>query len=104
MMERVTGWQKWVRHPQRVWLRRMVFQIHLWTGIGVGVYVTLLSLSGSLLVYRNELFQAATAARVITTTVGDRLTDDQLKDAAERAYPGFRVSRMNSGRRRNQAV
>lgn len=38
-----------------VWLRNVVFQIHLWVGAAVSMYVMLSSLSGSVIVYRNEL-------------------------------------------------
>ena len=48
-------WTQWLRQPQRVWLRRAAFQIHLWVGLFIGLYVVVLSLTGSLLVYRNEL-------------------------------------------------
>jgi len=48
-------WQRCWRHPQRVWLRRALFQVHLWTGIGLGLYVVILSITGSALVYRTEL-------------------------------------------------
>ena len=55
-----TAWQRWVRHPQKVWLRRAIFQVHLWSGIGLGLYVFFISVTGSVLVYRNELYVAAT--------------------------------------------
>jgi len=29
-------------HPQTIWLRRALFQIHLWCGIGLGLYVFLI--------------------------------------------------------------
>src|SRR5262245_17918391 len=48
-------WQRWVRQPQRVWLRRALFQVHLWTGLALGLYVVVLSITGSALVYRNEM-------------------------------------------------
>ena len=51
----MTVWQRWMRQPQRVWLRRAFFQVHLWTGIGLGLYVVMLSITGSALVYRNDL-------------------------------------------------
>jgi len=57
---RWTAWQRWVRKPQRVWLRRAIFQVHLWSGIGLGLYVFFISVTGSVLVYRNELYVAAT--------------------------------------------
>jgi uncharacterized iron-regulated membrane protein len=58
---RRTAWQRWVRQPQKVWLRRAIFQVHLWSGIGLGLYVFFISVTGSVLVYRNELYVAAMA-------------------------------------------
>src|SRR5262245_56695340 len=55
-----SAWQRWVRQPQKVWLRRAIFQIHLWSGIALGLYVFFISVTGSVLVYRNELYVAAT--------------------------------------------
>src|SRR5665213_3488430 len=48
-------WQQWMQHPERVWLRKCFFFIHLWVGAGVGLYIVLMSITGSLIVYRNEL-------------------------------------------------
>jgi uncharacterized iron-regulated membrane protein len=48
-------WQQWIRHPERVWARRALFQIHLWVGAGAGLYIVLMSITGSLIVWRNEL-------------------------------------------------
>src|SRR5262249_16788521 len=77
--------QLWARQPQRVWLRRALFQIHLWTGIGVGLYVLMISVTGSILVYRVELVRnlapqpdAAAAAK------GTPLSEAQLTEAAKR--------------------
>ena len=91
-----TVWQRWVRQPQKIWLRRALFQIHLWSGIAVGLYILVISVTGSVLVYRNELYRAATPEPIISKGSGPRLTDDQLKEAAVRLYPGYRV--MNLGR------
>src|SRR5919108_1481032 len=51
----VSLWQRWWRQPQRVWLRRAMFQVHLWCGLILGLYIVLLSITGSVLVYRIEL-------------------------------------------------
>lgn len=48
-------WQEWIRHPERVWARRPLFQIHLWVGAGAGLYIGLMSITGSLIVFRNQL-------------------------------------------------
>jgi uncharacterized iron-regulated membrane protein len=36
-----------------------MFQIHLWAGIGVGLYIVMISVTGSVLVYSNELYRAS---------------------------------------------
>jgi uncharacterized iron-regulated membrane protein len=48
-------WYQWMEHPESVWVRRAIFYIHLWVGAGVGFYIVLMSITGSLIVYRNEL-------------------------------------------------
>ena len=53
----MTLWQRWLTRPQELWFRRALFQIHLWTGIAIGLYLTLVSLSGAILVFRIELFR-----------------------------------------------
>jgi uncharacterized iron-regulated membrane protein len=50
-----SAWQRWVETPDNQWVRRVIFQIHLWVGAIVGVYVAVMSLSGSIAVFRNEL-------------------------------------------------
>ena len=50
-----TEWDRWVRQPQTLRFRRALLQVHLWSGIGLGLYVLVISLSGSVLVFRDEL-------------------------------------------------
>jgi len=100
----MTYWQRWIRHPQTTWLRKAAFQLHLWTGIGVGLYVLLVSVTGSILVYRNELYRAATVDPIVVAQSGARLSDEQLKDAATRAYPGYTILSVGRARKPDQAV
>ena len=51
----MTAWQEWLHHPEKSRLRNAFFQIHLWVGVGAGAYIFLMSISGSMIVYRNEL-------------------------------------------------
>jgi uncharacterized iron-regulated membrane protein len=51
----MSAWQRWLHHPESVWLHRALFQIHLWVGMVAGLYVLVMSLSGSMIVYRNQL-------------------------------------------------
>ena len=100
----LTVWQRWVRQPQKIWLRRALFQVHLWSGIALGLYVLLMSVTGSVLVYRNELYRATTPDPIISKASGPRLTDDQLTEAARRLYPGYRMVRIGRAPNLDQAV
>src|SRR5215813_7369510 len=100
----MTYWQRWISHPQSVWLRKAIFQIHLWSGIGVGLYVLMISVTGSILVYRNELYVAATRDPIIVANSGPRLTDAELQSAAARAYPGYTIDVISRGRSPDQAI
>jgi uncharacterized iron-regulated membrane protein len=64
----------WLRQPQTIWLRKAAFQVHLWLGIGLGLYIVVLFLSGSVLVYRNELYGAFLPAPGGPTPFGYRAT------------------------------
>lgn len=44
-----------LHRPQRLLLRRLLFQVHLWTGVGVGLYIFVVAVTGSLLVFRGEV-------------------------------------------------
>lgn len=51
-------WQEWLQHPERMRARNAFFYVHLWAGALAGLYVVLMSLSGSVIVYRNEMERA----------------------------------------------
>jgi len=102
--DQLTVWQRWVRQPQKIWLRRALFQAHLWSGIAVGIYILMISVTGSVLVYSNELYRAATPEPIISKGPGPRLTDRQLTEAATRLYPGYRVVSLRRSRNLDQAV
>jgi uncharacterized iron-regulated membrane protein len=97
-------WQRWVRQPQKIWLRRAFFQVHLWSGVAFGLYILMMSVTGSVLVYSNELYRAATPEPIISKSTRPRLTDDQLADAAARIYIRYRVVRITRARNLDQAV
>jgi uncharacterized iron-regulated membrane protein len=100
----MTHWQRWISQPKTTWLRKAIFQLHLWSGITLGLYVLMVSVTGSVLVFRNELFTAATRDPIIVAASGARLTDQQLKEAATRAYPGYTVLTISREQNLDQAV
>ena len=48
-----------LHHPRKLWLRRALFQIHLWLGVLLAVYVIIIGLSGSILVFQDEIRHAS---------------------------------------------
>jgi uncharacterized iron-regulated membrane protein len=95
---------RWWRSPQNVWARRALFQIHLWTGIASGIYIFVISVSGSALVFRNELHKSFLRPPVVVQPTGNPLTDDELKAVAGRAYPGWKIENIWRVKNPNQAV
>ena len=77
----------WRRQPQGKWLRKALFQVHLWTGLGVGLYVVVISLTGSVLVYRSELRQRFDPQPRTVSVAGSRLSPDALVAATRQVFP-----------------
>ena len=100
----MTIWSRWVRSPQKIWLRRAVFQIHLWCGVGLGIYIFVIGLTGSVLVYRTELYTVFSPAPVVVDGSGEAMTVDELSLAAHLGYPGYEVAEVRSGEAANHAV
>ena len=97
-------WSRWVQAPQNVGLRKAIFQVHLWTAIGLGIYIFVISLSGSVLVYRNELYIYFGPQPVLVERVGTLMSQDALEHAARQAYPGHEVRNVRPGETPNHAV
>ena len=95
---------RWVRAPQNLWLRKALFQVHLWTGIGLGTYMFVICLSGSVLVYRNELYTYFGPQPVIVERADVALSDEALERSALEAYPGFDVRNVRPGETPQHAV
>src|SRR6185436_10982708 len=97
--------QRWMRQPQRVWLRRALFQVHLWTGIGLGLYVVILSVTGSALVYRTELDLYFRTPRPEFVRDAKRVPTQEIRANAQQLYPGWEVVSVGERiSRRNPAI
>lgn len=93
---------RWLRHPQGVWLRKALFQVHLWSGLILALYVLVMSLTGTVLIYRRELAKAFSTQPHIVAGPGPRMTIDELKQVAKRAHPGYEVDRIFETRKPDQ--
>ena len=80
--------------------RKIFFQIHLWSGLIVGLYVVAICVSGSVLVFRNEFYNYFRPGTRVEPRDTERLSDEGIAEAAKRLYPGFEVTTV-ALRRRN---
>ncbi|HZP34224.1 MAG TPA: PepSY-associated TM helix domain-containing protein [Candidatus Acidoferrales bacterium] len=88
-------WEKWIKRPQTVWVRKVLFQIHLWTGIALGLYVFVVCVSGSLAVFNSELYSAFLPPPKMVEITGAPLSRAELRAAAQRAHPRAAITRIN---------
>jgi uncharacterized iron-regulated membrane protein len=51
----MSAWELWLQRPERLWLHRGLFQTHMWIGTMASLYLLCMSVSGSAIVFRNEL-------------------------------------------------
>jgi len=72
-----------------------MFQIHLWTGIILSLYILVIGVTGSILVFESELEHAAYAAlwRASTPLAEHPVVDlPQVIDTVMHAYPGHKIT------------
>lgn len=100
----MNAWDQWRTRPQALVLRKALFQIHLWTGIVLGLYVLLMSVTGSALVFRRELTRTLAREPRVAAGPGARMSEDELKQAANRAYPDYEVARVSLRKNLDQAA
>lgn len=92
-----------IRKPRKLRIRGWMFQVHLWTGLGVGLYILAMSLSGSALVFREELEAAFPAQARTVEVTGQRASYEAVREAATSRYPGYRVAWIHEPERTDQA-
>jgi len=76
-------------------LRRVAFFLHLFVGLGLGLWLVLVSLTGSLIVFRDEI-EDALHRPLMRVSPGDRRTELQpILDRARAAHPGATFHTVN---------
>jgi uncharacterized iron-regulated membrane protein len=89
-----------LHYPQSIWLRKALFQVHLWVGLILALYVLMMCVTGTILIYRRSLSVVLSVTPHIVAA-GPRLTSDELAQIAERAHPGYQADQVSYGRRAN---
>src|SRR5687768_13348516 len=101
-MSNLSGWQRWIRQPQLLSWRRFVAQLHLWIGLTLGVYIVVLSVTGSVSVLRPDVHRWFIPRSV--PMEGSRLAGEALQDAVRRTYPLYEVTDVFERRRPDTPV
>lgn len=84
------GWQRWLQAPATHGMRRVLFQVHLWMGIGLGLYVLMISVSGSAIVLRPQISRWFIPSEVASITATE-LKGDALEARIAEVYADFAV-------------
>jgi hypothetical protein len=96
-------WTRWARQPQNLFFRRALFQVHLWVGIAVSLYIGAICLSAACSCIATSSTQVQSAPLFVSPS-GPRLSDGEVESAAKRAHPGFEIANAFPGKEPNQAV
>ena len=83
----------WVA-PRRSALRRLLFQVHLWIGLAIGLVVSIVGLTGSILVFKPELEAALIPSLTRVTPGPQRVPIDQLVAVLKRDRPAYRITNL----------
>ncbi len=82
--------------PRRT--RRLLARVHMWVALALGLYIVVLSVSGSIAVFRREA-NLWFVPREVPSTVGVRLTGDDLEAAVRKFYSDGTVVAVRESRR-----
>ncbi|MBO9518500.1 MAG: PepSY domain-containing protein [Porphyrobacter sp.] len=85
-------------------MRRAIVKLHRWTGIALLAYVAMICLTGSVLVYRPELYRHFEPQPVVVAPGPRLLSDQELLESARRAFPAEVAVKVWRGQQPNHAV
>lgn len=79
-----------IKQPRVVWWRKALFQVHLWIGACIGLYLIAICISGSLLVFEPNLLNDT--PHLPHASMHGPATWDQVVQTALKAHPGTTLS------------
>lgn len=86
-----------IDNPRNTTTRRWVFQIHLWIGLLLGLYMFVMGLSGSILVFRDEFeetFKDSHKPLKIDSDSPPMLSPDGIASIIKREFPDQRMTNL----------
>jgi uncharacterized iron-regulated membrane protein len=83
--------------PRRLWWRKAIFQIHLWVGVVLCLYVLIIGVTGSILVFESEIehevFSNLWRSSSATYTAGSETANfPSVINTIRREYSGYQIT------------
>jgi len=76
-------------------LRKAFGKVHLWFSLVVGLFIVILCVTGSFLVFRNDINRALNP-ELYMATPGERISLEQVYSAVSAAHPKGQIQRINT--------
>ena len=80
-----------VHHPRRLFLRKALFQIHLWAGIFLSLYLIVISVTGAILVFEDELTATTLPNGLNAYNPADAATIPQVVNTFTTTHPNAKI-------------
>ncbi|MBC7925271.1 MAG: PepSY domain-containing protein [Bryobacteraceae bacterium] len=97
--------RKFLHTPQALGWRKLILQIHLWVGIGIGLYIILIGVTGASLVFREEMEHLLHADLFQMRGVRNAKPDlVKLAGQIGRAYPDRKLASLSMPNEKVQTV
>ena len=85
-----------VYHPRKLFLRRAAFQIHLWAGLLATLYIVVIAVTGSILVFEDELTSTTLPPGLAAFDPGHAASIVTVMQKFSQSYPGAKVTSINT--------
>ena len=82
-------------HPRCSRLWKLLFQVHLWVGLVLGLYVVVVCVTGSLVVFRGEIEDALHSELTKVKPGGKRVALQPVYEVVKRAHPDDTLRTIN---------
>jgi uncharacterized iron-regulated membrane protein len=92
----VTGLKDVLDRPQSVFVRRALFQVHLWIGVLAGLYVFVVCVTGAALVFRIDMQRALHPDLFTPRVDGPPANPVDVMETVQREYPGEQLSGVDA--------
>jgi uncharacterized iron-regulated membrane protein len=87
----MSSFQRILDRPGTVAARRWLFQAHLWVGLAAGLVISILGLSGSMIVFRQEIYRRANTPLMRVEPTGAPRSLEEQADQVLGANPGAQI-------------